>query len=135
MKSFKKSFLFGLIVWVIPFIVAMIIFPLRETERPLFESIMPIVLCLTAIIMANIYFKNVELNFIKEGIYLGVLWFIMCIIIDQAFFSWGPQKMGFIDYVKDIGLTYVIIPVITIGTGWAEEVRFKKFIKWIPSAH
>jgi hypothetical protein len=113
----------------------MIIFPLRETERPLFESIMPIVLCLTAIIMANIYFKNVELNFIKEGIYLGVLWFIMCIIIDQAFFSWGPQKMGFIDYVKDIGLTYVIIPVITIGTGWAEEVRFKKFIKWIPSAH
>ena len=128
MKSFKKSFLFGLIVWVIPFIVAMIIFPLRETERPLFESIMPIVLCLTAIIMANIYF-------IKEGIYLGVLWFIMCIIIDQTFFSWGPQKMGFIDYVKDIGLTYVIIPVITIGTGWAEEVRFKKFIKWIPSAH
>lgn len=135
MKSYKKTFLFGLIVWVIPFIAAMAIFPLRENERMLFESIMPVVLSLATIIMANLYFKIIEINFIKEGIYLGIAWFIMSFIIDQLMFSWGPMKMSIIEYIKDIGVTYLMIPVITIGTGWAEEVRFKKFMKWVPPAH
>lgn len=34
MKHFLKAFLYGLAVWAVPFVVAMIIFPLRESERP-----------------------------------------------------------------------------------------------------
>jgi hypothetical protein len=135
MKSYKKTFLFGLIVWVVPFIAAMAIFQLRENERILFESIMPVVLSLAAIIMANLYFKVVEINFIKEGVFLGIYWLVISIVIDQLMFSWGPMKMTVLDYIKDIGVTYLMIPVITIGTGWAEEVRFKKFMKLIPPAH
>jgi hypothetical protein len=134
MKSFTKAFLYGLVVWVFPFVVAILIFPLRESERPLFESIMPVVLSLITVIMSNIYFKIAELNFIREGVYLGILWFVISIIIDQLMFMWGPMKMTFIDYVKDIGFTYLMIPVITIGTGWAEEIRFRKFMKGVPPA-
>ena len=135
MKSYLKVFLYGLVVWAIPSIVAFIIFSIRETERPLFESIMPLVITLITVFMANIYFKHVEINFIKEGIYLGLAWFVLSIVIDQLLFSWGPMQMPVMEYIKDIGITYLIIPVITVGTGWAEEVRFKKFMKWIPPAH
>lgn len=33
------------------------------------------------------------------------------------------MKMGFVDYVKDIGITYLIIPIVTIGFGFMLETR------------
>ena len=126
MKSFKKAFLFGLIVWAVPFLAALIIYPLRESDRILFESIMPIVITFISVIMAYLYFNHVDLFFIREGVYIGILWVCLCIIFDLCFFSWGPMKMSIIDYLKDIGLTYLMIPIITIGIGYAEDAEFRK---------
>ena len=41
--NYRRALLYALGVWVIPFVVAIAIFPLRANERPLFESIMPVV--------------------------------------------------------------------------------------------
>ena len=134
MKHFFKAFLYGLAVWAIPFAAAMIVFPLRENERPLFESIMPVAVALAVVIFAVIYLKQIEMNFLSEGIWLGILWLIMSIAIDMLLFSWGPMKMSFSDYMKDIGITYLMMPVITLGMGWLEQIRFKKLMKWVPPA-
>jgi len=32
-------------------------------------------------------------------------------------FMWGPMKMSFINYMMDIGFTYLIYPIVTIGFG------------------
>ena len=135
MKSFWKAFLYGVVVWAIPFIVAMFIYPLRENERPLFESIMPVAVALGVIIFGCQYLSKLDLNFLKESIWLGILWFVINIVIDLLLFSWGPMKMSFADYMKDIGITYFIIPVITIGLGWLGEKRFKKLMKGVPTAN
>jgi hypothetical protein len=135
MKSFSKALLFGVCVWAVTFIAAMIIFPLREFERPLFESIMPVVLGFSTVFFSYLYFKHVDIDYLKEGIYLGVIWVIINILIDQILFSWGPMQMTFLDYLKDIGVTYLLIPVVTIGMGITEERTFKKIIKGVPGAH
>lgn len=134
MKHFIKGLLFGLIVWAVPFITAMIIYPLHDAERPLFESIMPVAVVLSASVCAVYYIKNIEMEFLKEGIYLGVLWFVICVVIDLLLFSRGPMKMTLTDYIKDIGITYLMIPVITTAMGWLEEKRFRKMMKWVPPA-
>ena len=41
-------------------------------------------------------------------------------------FSYGPMAMNWSKYLQDIGLTYFIIPVITIGFGWLLETKLKK---------
>lgn len=123
MKSIRKALLFGLAVWVIPFVVAILIFPLRANERPLFESIMPVVVTVSVVLFANFYFKQVEVDFIREGILLGVIWLLISIAIDMLMFSSGPMKMSFIDYMKDIGLTYLIMPTITIGFAYQIQRR------------
>lgn len=33
-------------------------------------------------------------------------------------FMEGPMKMSLVDYVMDIGLTYLIIPAVTVGFGY-----------------
>jgi len=116
-KSIKHVFLYGLGIWVIPFVVAILIFPLHENERPLFESIMPVVVTLSVVLFSILYFKKIETAYLKEGILLGVIWFLISIAIDLLMFSSGPMKMGFVEYWKDIGLTYLIIPAATVGMG------------------
>lgn len=123
MKSLKKALLLGLLVWVIPFVVAILISPLRVNERPLFESIMPVVLTITVLVFSYLYFGKVDKDFRKEGVLLGSIWFAISIAIDLLMFMWGPMKMTFVDYMKDIGLTYLIIPAVTIGFGYLLERR------------
>jgi len=54
---------------------------------------------------------------------LGVVWLIISIVIDLTMFMQGPMKMGFADYLMDIGLTYFIIPTITIGFGYIKSLN------------
>lgn len=118
MKSIKLAFFYGFLVWVIPFVVAFLIFPLRTSDRPFFESIMPVAATVATVIFAVLYFKKVEANFLKEGILLGIVFFAVSIVIDLLMFSKGPMAMPFLDYIKDIGFTYLLIPTITIGMGY-----------------
>jgi hypothetical protein len=42
--------------------------------------------------------------------------------LDSLMFSGGPMKMSLNQYVMDIGVTYLMIPAITIGLGTAATV-------------
>ena len=121
MKSLKLSLSYGFLVWVIPFVAALFIYPLRSTERALFESIMPVVLVACVVLFSVLYFKKTEKS-LREGIFLGVLWLVISVAIDFLFFIWGPVKMPVLDYIKDIGATYIIIPLITVGFTYSPKV-------------
>lgn len=75
------------------------------------------------IVCSFVYFRKVSLGFVTEGIVIGVLWFIVSIAIDLLLFTWGPMAMTFVDYMKDIGLTYLIYPIVTIGIGYLLEKK------------
>jgi len=123
MKSIKKGILFGFLVWVIPFVVAILIFPIRNNDRPLFESIMPVVVVLCVVIFACLYFKRLEGKLLREGIIIGVVWLAISLVLDLIMFMQGPMQMPLVDYLKDIGLTYLMIPTITIGLGYLLEKK------------
>jgi hypothetical protein len=126
MNKNLKIILFGFLVWLIPFLVAFAIFPLRVYMRPLFESIMPLTLTIIVVILAYYYLKNMEVNFVKEGVIIGFAWFIINIAIDLIMFMpASPMQMSFADYMMDIGLTYVMIPVITVGMGYMAQNKVK----------
>lgn len=116
MYSLKKSILFGFLVWLIPFAVAFLIFPIRESNRPLFESIMPVVLTFVVVLFSSLYFKNVEKNVRSEGIKLGIIFLLISLLLDLILFMpKSPMQMGFVSYLSDIGFTYLIIPIITVS--------------------
>ena len=123
MKS--MTLLYGFLIWLIPFVVAFLIFPIRESNRALFESIMPIVITISVIFFAYQYFRKLDTNFVKEGVLLCLIWLAISLIIDLAMFMQGPMKMSFANYIMDIGLTYLIIPTITIGFGYLCENKRK----------
>ena len=125
MNKYLKICLFGFLIWLIPFIMSFFIFGLHEDYRPLFESIMAVTVTLSVVIFSILYFKTVDKDYIKEGVIIGMIWLIINLIIDLIIMVLleSPMQMSIGDYMMDIGLTYVIIPVITIGFGMILEKR------------
>ena len=118
MTSIRRALLFGFLIWLIPFLVAFLIFPLRESARPLFESIMPVVVAMATTAFAVVYFRAVVRNPLKEGLLLGIIWWLISLAIDAPLMLLGgPMQMSLGAYFSDIGLTYMIMPVITTGIG------------------
>ena len=125
MRSIWKIILFGFIIWLFPFFVSLLIFPLKETNLAFFETIMPLAITLITVVMTTFFFRkirkghlrHIQKQYLQLGIVLGIIWLIICLIIDLLLFSFGPMKMTFSAYMTDIGFTYLIIPMITVGFG------------------
>ena len=118
MVSFRKAVFFGFLIWLIAFVAAFALFPVRNQARPLFESIMPVVLAMTTVFFAERYFRGVHHRFAREGLLLGVLWLVVNVLIDlPLMLTPSPMQMTLPEYVGDIGLTYLLIPVVTTGIG------------------
>jgi hypothetical protein len=116
LKNIKLALLYGFLIWLIPFLFSFLIFPLHEQDRPFFESIITVVLTSVTIYFSVQYFKKVvSIDTWGEGLVLGLLWMLISIVIDLPIFNFSPIKMAFYMYWKDIGLTYLIIPLITTG--------------------
>jgi hypothetical protein len=110
------------LIWLIAFAVAVVIFPIRESNRPLFESIMPVALAGAVVVFGVRYFRAVTTAFVPEGLRLGLLWLLISVAIDAPLMLvGGPMKMTVGQYLADIGLTYLLMPVITLGLGLARE--------------
>ncbi len=116
MVSVKRALLFGVFIWLIPFAVAFAIFPLRESARPLFESIMPVSIAIAATVFGLRYFRGLRRDRLREGVTVGLLWFAVSVIIDlPLMLLGGPMQMTVGAYTADIAVTYLMIPVITMG--------------------
>ena len=117
-----KIILFGFLIWLIPFAVSFFIYPLKAPMYSLFESIMSVIIAVAAVIFSYFYFKCMETNFVREGIVTGILWFIIAIIIDLLLFMpASPMHMNFTDYMMTIGVKYLIIPAVTVGSGYMAQ--------------
>lgn len=129
MKSIKTVLIYGFMIWVIPFLAAMFAFSFRESNRALFESIMAVVLAACVVGAGIKYFRAVQAEFFREGIFVGIIWLAVSLVLDFPMFSWGPMKMSAVGYISDIGLSYLIIPMIIIGVGYILEEKNKTAYK------
>ncbi|HEX3315952.1 MAG TPA: hypothetical protein VHR72_13730 [Gemmataceae bacterium] len=76
---------------------------------------MPVTLALVVVPCAVVYLRRVRSAPLREGILLGVLWLAMSVAIDLPLMLSPPMNYTLVEYAADIGLTYVMMPIITIG--------------------
>lgn len=126
MNKYLKIILFGFLIWLIPFIAG---FPFVDAggnfliPETFFKSIMIVVGGLVGVTLTVIYFKEVKQGFIKEGITIGVVWFVMSLVIDLIFMSAGFFPMTVTQYFTDIGMRYLMIPIFTTGMGYVLQQK------------
>jgi uncharacterized membrane protein YpjA len=119
MNKYVRIVLFGFLTWLVAFVISILVFPLHAAQRPFFETIMAVVVTATAVCFAILYLRQTRAGFLREGLLIGVAWFAINSVIDLPLFMLeGPMKMPLADYMMDIGLTYLIYPIVTCGFGY-----------------
>ena len=114
MIPWKRTTLFGLLSWLIPFLVSLLVFPLKQTNAPLFETLMSVVTLMTAAVLLPRCFLNRPVT-PRGAVLAGVTWLAINLALDYPMFAFGPMKMDAGRYYSEIGLAYLIFPVFAFG--------------------
>jgi hypothetical protein len=117
MQLIKRAFIYGFLLWIIPFLASVLIFPLKKTDPAFFQSILGVFSITLAVILTVHYFRKTQGN-LKEGIFLGLIFAVISWFFDFLFFIWGPIKMPLVAYIKEIGIGYLVYLIIAIGFGY-----------------
>uniref|UniRef100_A9A707 Uncharacterized protein n=1 Tax=Methanococcus maripaludis (strain C6 / ATCC BAA-1332) TaxID=444158 RepID=A9A707_METM6 len=118
MKYLKCGF-FGLLTWLVPFLLSFLFYSESEgllINIFLFKSIMIVVSGLVGVSLLVLYFKDIKKDYLIEGIFVGVSWLIINLILDILILI-PMSGMAYLDYFSQIGLRYLIIPTISIAMG------------------
>lgn len=121
-KSLKIA-LFGFLTWLIPFVVSFFFY--SKEGQPLidiflFKSIMIVVGSLTGASLLVLYFRGLKKDYLKEGVIVGLAWFAINIIMDLAVLV-PMSGMSIGSYFAQIGLRYIIIPIMSTAMGYVAD--------------
>jgi uncharacterized membrane protein YpjA len=117
MRALARELLFAFLAWLMPFAASFAIFPLKKSHLPLFESLIAVILAASTVALGCLYFRRVSRGFQAQGLKIGLFWMAANWALDAPMFGYGPMKISLAQYVMDIGVTYLMIPVITLGLG------------------
>ncbi len=118
--TWKRVIAYGVALWVIPFVASLGLFPIRDSNRFLFESLITVIGVGIAVAAAVLFFRKGENANIRAGLSLGFAWLAISVIIDLPIFLYVFQ-MTLRDYLADIALTYLSFPAITSGIAVARR--------------
>lgn len=119
-----KKIGYGLIVWVVPFVAAIPLLGLMETNPIFFKTIMIVVGGIIGAVCTVLYFNKVEKDFLKEGVILGLVWVAVNWLLD--FGALLPlSKMPYGQYFAEIGLRYLVMLALTIPVGYILSKKVK----------
>ncbi|CAF30075.1 hypothetical protein [Methanococcus maripaludis] len=117
--NYLKCGFFGLLTWLVPFFLSFLFYSESEgllIDIFLFKSIMIVVSGLIGVSLLIIYFKDIKKDYLIEGIFVGVSWLIINLILDILILI-PMSGMTCLTYFSQIGLRYLIIPTISISMG------------------
>lgn len=119
-KLVFKNIKLGFISWLLPFALSFVFYkPSGEltVSYDLFKSLMIVLGSITGCFLLFRYFKFVGKDFIKQGVLVGISWFLINIVLDTLILL---PMMGesFSNYFISIGLRYTVIPAISITMGY-----------------
>ena len=117
-----KKIGYGLILWVIPYVTAIPLLSLRQTDPVFFKTIMIVEGALMGAVLTVLYFRHVKAEFLREGITLAIVWIAVNWLLDfVALLPFSGHTVP--RYFLEIGLRYLAIVAPTVAVGYVLEQR------------
>ena len=116
-----RNILYGFLAWLIPFVTAFFFYSKEGglvIDIFLFKTIMIVVGAIVGAFLLVSYFKRVNANYLYEGIIVGLTWLGINILLDLLVLV-PMSEMALPDYFAQIGLRYLVMPVMSMMVGSA----------------
>jgi hypothetical protein len=115
---------FGFLAWLVPYLTAIPLMPLMESDEILFKTIMVVVGSLVGALLTVIYFAGVRRSYLREGVLLGLVWLLLSWGLDfVALLPFSQVTLG--RYFLEIGLRYVGMLSPTVAVGYVLRRRLE----------
>lgn len=118
--NWKRVVGYGLVLWLVPFVIAFVLFRVRQDNRALFESLITVTGVACAVLASLGYFRDASSPGTAPGLGVGIAWAAISIAIDLPIFL-EVFGMSLPEYAADIALTYLAFPAITLGIALARR--------------
>ncbi len=121
MKLTLRLILPGLLIWVIPFLVGFFFYDANgklATDIFLFKSVMIITLVVVVSYASIRSFRRVDSNYTKHALISGLVWMALLLLLDIVILIPMSGMTGQ-EYIFQIGLRYLIVPIISTTYGYA----------------
>ena len=82
----KLAITYGIIIWIITYILSVTFNPLLTTFLPNLNITNPLIIIFVTGLIGTLYIRNIETNEVLEGFLVGILFSICDIILDYIFF-------------------------------------------------
>ena len=120
MRHWKRALALGFLSWLFPFIGGFAAFPLKRVDPALFDTVMALILLITAALLAARYFRGTEMSPAQAAM-LGFLFVAINLVLDYPMFSHGPMQMTAGRYYAEIGAGYLLYPTFLLGSAWVRR--------------
>ena len=119
MNNEQKNIFYGLLIASISIGISLIV-KTEDLDRIFFlKSIMIIVIASVTAILGIDYMKNIKKDSYNQGIKIGVTWFLISFI--SGILLSFILKIDIVNFIKQSGIRYLIIPIITISLGYVKK--------------
>lgn len=112
----------GVLSWLIPFVLSFLLVDhtgQTVVSRPLFKSLMVVIGGGTGCALLVLAFRRFRPTF-ASGLALGCLWLAINLVLDLLILV-PLAKMTVPGYLQDIGLQYLLMPIIAASIGAVAE--------------
>ena len=118
----RSTILLGLASWAIPFAVSIAFFDRAgqlQIPQPLFKSLMVVIGGGVGCWLLVLAFRRIQPT-LASGLTLGLFWLAINLALDLAILV-PLAKMTVPGYLQDIGLRYLLLPIIAASMGAAAD--------------
>jgi len=122
MKHALKIAFSGFLLWLVCFAIACVVWPLHASQFMFFKSIMIVSGSVTGMWLLARHFRKVQTGYLKEGVLVGIIWFIVNIGLDLIVLV-AVLKTPLLEYLISPGIGYLCMPAMSVGVGYALSGR------------
>ena len=122
--KYAKAIFLGILMWVIPFVTSFLFFDMNTKQliidEHVFKSIMLLESSVLGVILIVYFFRSIKFSFFKEGLILGLLWFVINCLLDVILLL-PMSKMALPVWFGQIGVRYLMAPIMGGAMGYMAD--------------
>ena len=120
----KLAIIFGILIWILTTFLSTIFNPIFTSNIPHVNIIVPIITIICTGFFGILYIRNIETNEVVEGIFVGIIFIAIDIILDYIYYILPNRQNAIIsDYPLHIVSIVIITLLITTFLGYLAQMK------------
>jgi hypothetical protein len=115
MRALLSLIGWGVLIWLIPFILGFVLLPLQRVDRPLYHNLLTLVMAVCVLVAGWRHWRSGPATW-PTHLGVGLLWMAISIASDLPFFL-GMFQMPWATYLSEIAASYALMPILTVALG------------------